>query len=194
MCQLESWEKMKSVFTYLSMNSKDFALRKQSYQKQLHRAWLCCAYIFPVQRYLYSVIVERGRDKEKAEEKVISGAVSLWGLKVFIKNRWEECMTTSLPLIAILCFCAFLPLSLSLPPTSGIYKSYCDWIDCTWEVYLTKQLKVQLVHLDEIAWVPPRVCPTLHLASTGSLCLPSTQLWKMPLFNAGNPKFWHIQG
>lgn len=117
MCQLESWEKMKSVFTCLSMNSKDFALRNQSHQKQLHRAWLCCAYIFTVQRYMYSVIDERWRDKEKAEEKVISGAVNLWGLKVFIKNWWEECMTTTLSLSLPLCFCAFLPLSLSLSAT-----------------------------------------------------------------------------
>lgn len=84
-----------------------------------------------------------------------------------------------------------LPLPLSLPPSSGIYTSYCDWIDCTWEVYLTTQLKVQLVRLDERAWEQLSYSvSSLHKELVFSLY---TNL-KKKHFSIPHSKFWHIQG
>ncbi len=166
-----------------------------------------------LESYSYKVTaVWKLRDGEKKWRqrkwgRVITGAVNLWGWRVFIKNRWEECVTTSLPLIASLCFSLSLslslslplPLPLSLPPTSGIYMSYWDWIDCTWEVYLTKQLKAQLVHLDEVEWGWQRRAASLCLSGSASplyrhlaFLLSNTdsrqKQCKMHLCNHRNPK------
>lgn len=144
-------------------------------------------------------------ERQRKRGKVITGAVNLWGWRAFIKNRWEECMTTSLTslspsLCGFLCLSLSLPpphLNLSLPPTSGIYMSYCDWIDCTWEVYLTKQFKVQLVHLDERKWEWERctasfcLCVRLCLSILQGDCVflsnkDSRHVWTTPVFHARN--------
>lgn len=124
-------------------------------------------------------------------------------LKTDEKNAWQL-LSLSLPLCVFLCLSLLSlsppsPLSRSLPPTSGIYMSYWDWIDCTWEVYLTKQLKVQLVHLDELKWGWERCTASLCLSGSASplyrqlvFLFSNTdsrqRLYKMHLFNPRNPK------
>ncbi len=91
-------------------------------------------------------------------------------LKTDEKNAWQRLSS----LIASVFFCLSpislppLPPPLSLPPTSGIYMSYWEWIDCTWEVCLTKQLKVQLVHLNEMEWEWERRTASLGLSNSAS--------------------------
>lgn len=88
-------------------------------------------------------------------------------LKTDEKNAWQL-LSLSVPLcLSPISLTRPSPLPLSMPPTSGIYMPYWDWIDCTWEVYQTKHLLVQLVHLDKTTWererrTPfPPACPTL---------------------------------
>ena len=92
-------------------------------------------------------------------------------------------------------------LNLSLPPTSGIYMSYWDWIDCTWEVYLTKQLKVQLVHLDERKWDWERCTASFCLSDSASPFYRETVFSSLTktrdvcgkhLFSMPETWFWHI--
>lgn len=91
------------------------------------------------------VKVERWGEEEEAEEMRKgdqTGAVNTF----CIKNRWEECMTTTFPLFAPPP--SFLPCLSVCHPPHGIRMSYCEWRDCAWEVYLTEELKVRLVHSD----------------------------------------------
>lgn len=158
-------------------------------------------------RKSHSVKVKRwGEKKQKGRGKEERWLLVQWIsedeellLKTDEKNAWQ---LLSLPShrLSVLCLSLSLPpphLNLSLPPTSGIYMSYCDWIDCTWEVYLTKQFKVQLVHLDERKWEWERctasfcLCVRLCLSILQGDCVflsnkDSRPVWTTPVFHARN--------